>query len=528
MKTKKILSFLMAALVAGSLLLVPGCKKTPVDDVKLIIDFSMIKTQIGVTMVDAKTGHQIQTGNPEIKIEGQNKNLVMDISGRDNIKVVNGLASLTLRANANPSSANPVKFIVIGTADGYLSTSQSVTVNEHGGYSVVLRLVKLNDLPPGVSGVVDNTDIITGGDGSVLNEAIITAPVVVSTGTSASLTIRKGTVIRDANGNPLSGTIYTTLVYFTNQDDEAMQSFPGGFNNTVILNDGSEADVTFFTAGFLAITMTDASGNAAKTFDPPLEVYMEIPEQTIDHEGNPITSGMEIPLWSYDEATGVWQQEPENAQVQQSSGRGVFYAEFEIDHLSWWNLDWFVNSCYIGATIIIEKTGCAADNSVYLELRRENGDYLAGYYLWLNDGPNPINLMWVPQNTSANLFIKPDYYSDPFAFLFIDDLCDGTYTIEIEFTDNLVPVYGLFVGLCPNNPDIELRPSGYGWYSKANSWWWNTAFVWNGEVSICLEQNTWYTFGTVFDGVWYQYDFYIDQTQYIFEMEMGPDFCDDF
>jgi hypothetical protein len=355
MKTKKILSIFIAALMAGGLLLAPGCKKTPVDDVKLIIDFSMIKTQIGVTMVDAKTGHQIQTGNPEIKIEGQGKNLVMDISGRDNIKVVNGLASLTLRATANPSSVSPVRFIVIGKADGYLSTSQSVTIDEHGGYSVVLRLVKLNDLPPGVSGVVDNSDITTGGDGSVLNEAIITAPVVVSTGTSASITIRKGTVIRDANGNPLSGTIYTTLVYFTNQDDEAMQSFPGGFNNTVILNDGSEADVTFFTAGFLAITMTDASGNEAKTFDPPLEVYMEIPEQTIDHEGNQIASGMDIPLWSYDEDTGIWQQEPEDASVQQSSGRGVFYTEFEIDYSTFCATTFAVrNSAFIRAMVLTE------------------------------------------------------------------------------------------------------------------------------------------------------------------------------
>lgn len=527
MKTRKLLIYQVAAIFLGSIMLTGACKKSPVDDVKLIIDFSMIKTQVGVTMLDAKTGEQIKTGNPNVKIEGRDKNLVMDISGRDNIKVVDGLASLTLRSAANPNTASPIRFTVIGKADGYLSTSQSLTVNEHGSYSVVLRLVKLDNLPPGVSGNIGSTDIVTANNGAVLQEVTVTAPVVITTGTSASLTIREGTVITDANGNPLSGTINTTFVYFTNQDDEAMQSFPGGFNNTVIMNDGSEADVTFFTAGFIAITMTDNSGLSAKYFDPPLELYMEIPAETTNHEDDLIEQGMEIPLWSYEESTGVWQQEPENAVVQQSS-RGVFYTMFEVDHLSWWNLDWFINSCYIGATVIINSTGCSADNSVYLELRRENGQYLSSYYQWLSPGANQIDFMWVPQNTPAILYIKPDYFSEPFASLFIDDLCEGTYTIDVELITNLVPVHATFVGLCPDNPNIEFRPSAYGWYRKANDWWWHSAIVWNGEVTICLEQNTWYVFGTVFDGVWYDYDFYIDQTDYLFEMEMTDDFCDDF
>lgn len=523
MKTKYIYLKTAAAFLLGGTLLISSCEKTPLDNVKLIIDFSVVKTIIGVSLVDASTGQNIETGNPNVVIEGHDKAKVMDISGTEDLKMTNGRASMALKSGVLPTEADAIEFTVIGQAEGYLSASQSVYISEHGGYSVVLRLVSIENPPTGVAGTTNNS-LTTDANGNTTSDITITTPDVTTTGTAAAVVIPDGTRITGANGEPLVGTINSTIVYFANQDDEAMQSFPGGFSNTVTLNDGTESSVTFITAGFIAINMTDGGGNEAAFFDPPIEVYMEIPSETIDDQGNPIAIGTEIPIWSYEDETGEWQQEPGMAVVQGTTKNGNFHTSFPISHLSWWNLDWFVNNCTTGATVNIISQGCGT-NSVYLELRRTNGDYLASSYRWLNAGDNPFTFYYVPLNTAAVLYIKPDYFSEPIATIQINDLCIGTYSATISSPGNSIPVHGLFVGLCENDPDFELRPSGYLWYRKASDFWWNSAYVWNGEITLCLAQNTMYVFGTVFSGQWYQYEYLITQPEYLYEMILPQEFC---
>jgi len=523
MKKISLLNSLAIILLMIGLLFLINCDETLFG--KLTINYPSIKTQIGVRLIDASTGLPVNTGNPRIFIEGPDKVQVRDIGGKETIKIVNGFAGMTLRSGTNPNLNNPVRVTVICRADGYLSTSRSLTITEHGGYDLFLKMVRIEDPPPGVSGIVHN-ELVISPTGENPFTVKIKTPTLIATGTSATITIPQGTIIRTKNGEPLSGSVTTRVMFFSNQNTESMEAFPGGFSSQVTLNSGTLADVTFLTAGFIAINMTDASGRVAKFFDPPLEIYMEIPSNTIDNLGNAIADGTEIPIWSYDEETGKWQQEPGVGVVRVSPENGNFYTTFYAEHLSWWNLDWFDNSCYQGATIIINNlSDCPGNSSVYFELLRTDGSFLSSMYHYLTPGVNEISFLWVPENTPALLKIKPNASSQPIAELYINDLCNGTYTTDIILPTSLVPVTASFVGYCPDNPNVQVKPNVSGWYRKVNEWGWTAAHVWNGEVTLCLEVNTTYIFGSVLDGTWYEYEFTVSQTEYNFEMELTQEIC---
>ncbi|MDR4987490.1 MAG: hypothetical protein RG741_01470 [Bacteroidales bacterium] len=520
-KAPKVLFGIIAALI----LFVGSCEKMPFDGVKLLLDFNIIDTQIGVIVVDAKTGEAITTGNLSVNITGPDKDRVMDINGEETIKVANGIANLTLKSGTNPSAANPVSFTVVGKAQGYLSNSESVMIPEHGGYLVYLRLTSINDLPQGSSGIVDSS-IKTSASGVTSGTVVIETPVISSTGTMASLTIKEGTTILDANGNPLSGTINSTVVNFANQDDAAMQSFPGGFSMDAEMTGGETENITMVTAGFIAITMVDEQGNVARNFDPPMEVYMEIPAGTTDENDDPIGVGTVIPVWSYDESTGQWTQESFNAVVQGNTKNGDYFTAFEVAHLSWWNLDWFWNNCRFGATLTFNATsGACGASSVWVEMRRTNGSYLSGRYMYLNSASHSFTLLNVPQNTAVDLIVRTAPNAEPLNSIFIPDLCSGNYTIDFDLAGLTQPVTATFIGRCPDNPDIEIRPSASGWYRKAAGGPWQIAYVWEGEITLCLEQNTPYIFGVVFDGQWYQYEFTSTQSTYVFDLDLTEDIC---
>lgn len=514
-------------IIAALMLFAGSCEKSPLDGVRLFLDFDFVKTQIGVIIVDASTGEPITGSNLSVTIEGPNKDRVMDIGGGETIQVGNGVANLTLKSGTNPTATNPVSFTVVGRAEGYLSNSESVLIPEHGGYSVYLRLTNIDNLPKGSSGIVDNS-INTSSSGLTNQTVVIETPMVASTGTMASITIKEGTTILDADGNPLSGTINSTVVYFANQDDESLQSYPGGFSMNAEMASGEIESITMVTAGFIAINMVDEQGNVAKTFDPPMEVYMEVPAETTDENDEPIGIGTVIPVWSYEESTGQWTQEPFDAIVEGNTKSGDYFTNFEVAHLSWWNLDWFWNNCTYGATLTLNATsGACGSSSVWVEMRRTNGTYLSGRYVYLTSASHSLTLLYVPQNTAVDLIVRTAPNAEALNSIFIPDLCSGSYSIDFDLAALTEPVSATFIGYCPDNPDLEIRPNGSGWYRKADSWNWQIAYVWNGEVTLCLEQNTPYIYGVVYDGLWYEYEFTSTVSEHLFEIDLPQSICDD-
>ncbi len=94
--------------------------------------------------------------------------------------------------------------------------------------------------------------------GVVQDEIRVNAP-----GDIARVSIPSGTVMRDSQGNALSGPLNVLVAHFDNTVEEAMSAFPGGLMTNVERSNGENQDGLFYSAGLVAIEITDASGRVA-------------------------------------------------------------------------------------------------------------------------------------------------------------------------------------------------------------------------------------------------------------------------
>src|SRR4030042_5122544 len=98
--------------------------KNPTDDLKLIINFDPLNTQVAVDFVNSKSSETID--DPiTLKIEGEDKALVVDMNNNvtNVFDVDEGLVSFGIKRGGDPTPDSPVKFQLIAEAEGYLTTS---------------------------------------------------------------------------------------------------------------------------------------------------------------------------------------------------------------------------------------------------------------------------------------------------------------------------------------------------------------------------------------------------------------------
>jgi len=249
----------------------------------------------------------------------------------------------------------------------YLRNNLIVTINQAGANDYTnrkIRITNLGNLPNGVTAATGTTTSDT--TGQVLTSLVITTPAGSAGAPTATVSIPAGTVLYDATGQPLTGTLTIRVVYYPSTSADALQSFPGGLNNIVQTNGVIGA---FISAGFLSIDIVDSSGRIASgiTFSSvPFEIITEIAPSTINPDtGSSVKVGDKIPFWSFDSRKGKWKHEG-NKTVETGGSTGL-RIRHNPNHLSYWNLDWFPSSTctakisFTGNTVplkvIIKATG---------------------------------------------------------------------------------------------------------------------------------------------------------------------------
>jgi len=219
MKFNKIISIaLLLLLTLGAVTSLDSCKfKNPIEGVKLIINYDLIKTFINIEFVDATTGEMIgQSDDTKVKviITGPNADAVLDNTGisKEEFYSTKGFLGLALNPNSEfvPTAENPIRFTVVATLDGYISTSKTITLGQEGTFNERIVMTDISNPPSGV--VVKEEKGI--GD---LQDGVVQEDISVRTqNDEAYLIIPGGTVIKDGNGNTLTGSLDITLVYFSN------------------------------------------------------------------------------------------------------------------------------------------------------------------------------------------------------------------------------------------------------------------------------------------------------------------------
>lgn len=118
----------MKAVKAGLCMMILGlaaCSK-PTENIKIVVDTDIIKYTALVQVTDAQTGNAAPA-NTTISVVGENAANIYEISGKKDIKLVQGMVTIGLHPNLVPTTANPISTTVEIAAPGYNTQRKNIS-----------------------------------------------------------------------------------------------------------------------------------------------------------------------------------------------------------------------------------------------------------------------------------------------------------------------------------------------------------------------------------------------------------------
>lgn len=251
--------------------------------------------------------------------------------------VVNGVMKpAELKGFVRNSIGEPIPGVQVGSgttvtttdAQGSFALANVEVVNgrtvvdlKKDGYFDVVRSVSMKDK--------DNWEIVmvSKNDGNITDKATYTASKAETLETNDGMKVdlpANGYKV-DATGQAYSGQVTSELLYLNPDDDNFEAMMPGG-DLAAVRADNSNAQLVSY--GMLQVKMSDNSGNKLQLKDgSEAELTFPIPDQFKNN------TPKEIPLWSFNEKTGLWEEEGV------AELKGDVYVG-KVKHFSWVNLDW--------------------------------------------------------------------------------------------------------------------------------------------------------------------------------------------
>ncbi len=156
-----------------------------------------------------------------------------------------------------------------------------------------------------------------------------TTTSTISAGSVSTVSLPNGTKVKfdgsfkDASGNAYSGSVSVALFNLASSNPYLNELMPGSFLAT---NSGGNARV-METFGMVHVQLTGSSGQNLQIANGHT-AEITVPVDASQSSSSPNT----IPLWSYNEETGMWNEEGSATKV------GNAYVG-TVSHFSWWNCD---------------------------------------------------------------------------------------------------------------------------------------------------------------------------------------------
>ena len=125
--------------------------KSPVKDVKIIINSKAINTIISGIIVNSATNEPLTGKQVTLTIEGQNKSDIVDLTAEAQSEFITyqGMVSFAITNDFVPSEASPAKLILVAEADGFLLTSMTLEIYEVGDAQFRIHMIEINNPPNG-------------------------------------------------------------------------------------------------------------------------------------------------------------------------------------------------------------------------------------------------------------------------------------------------------------------------------------------------------------------------------------------
>ena len=514
----------LTAVLALIVILYSSCKN-PADDVQIVVDTDIFKSPMAIRFVNAKDG---ATNNPQdftVEIGGPNANLVITHTGGKDFETTQGFLQLALDRGAAPSETNPIKFTISANVPGFAPTVKNITVTSPTDPLLfVIQLVEYAN-PAAGTGVVLTTRNIT--NGTATSELVLTTATNADMAEKSNITIPAGTSFLDASGQIINANqIEARVVHYGASNTESTSAFPGGFYADNAIGDNGQAvngGVVFVTGGFLAIDLF-AGNKEVKGFTKPVVVEMEVSNTLINpNTGSAVKENETIPLWSLNEETGQWKHEGTSTFLKNAEGKLV--AKMAVNHLSYWNFDWYYGTCNNGGTLTIKGPKYSQYPYYDLYVVTSSGvrtDYPGQVYV-PNGTETKGELMRLPlgggkfvlYDINHKLVAESPYYTN---------LCgqNTRLTIPEGPTRDLVNV-SLYIQVKCKNKKIATGLNAFVYISKAGVYWSESTslYLQNGRGSGTFENGATYFIEAYMDGKKYFTQFKFDKKNFV--LPIGQD-----
>ncbi|MDH5184205.1 MAG: carboxypeptidase-like regulatory domain-containing protein, partial [Gammaproteobacteria bacterium] len=230
----------------------------------------------------------------------------------------------------------------------------------------------------------------------------------------ASVSVIAGSFV-DVNGIAVSGNIDLTITPVDVSRPASLAAFPGEFSGVL---EGALDDTPIISLGTVEFEFSQngeplqlAAGQTANVIIP---IYLSTYQ-----EGTPIVAGDLIPLWSLNEATGIWQQEGVGTVITSVDSPTGLAMQASVSHFSWWNCDVSMGAAQAIVTVFGPDSGTA------LIKARTNAN--------IGWRPNTVETVSAVATSTAPLYIPSNGEVCFWAEISFDNGSNGT-TAETCFT----------------------------------------------------------------------------------------------
>ena len=288
---------------------------------------------------------------------GDNSNISPEFNYNQGNSVNRNFQGLILDTSGNPVNNATVQ---IGNSSAQTSTS--------GSFSIIGAEVKERFAHVKVSktGFISGSRVLvpTSGDNRINIMLIPNTPTaIITSGANSEVSLPNGTKVKfdgsfkDASGNAYSGDVQVSLYHLKPSNSYLGELMPGSL---LASNASGEARV-LETLGMLHVELTGSAGEKLNIANGhTAEISLDIDASQLG------TSPTTIPLWSFDEANGIWKEEGTATRV------GNKYIG-NVSHFSWWNCDAPFQQCNL--TVTVNNSANLPISNVKVTIRRPSQTY---------------------------------------------------------------------------------------------------------------------------------------------------------
>lgn len=349
--------------VLACTLLVSRCKD-PLENLELNVNTEILHY---TSMIQIEDGNGNPVSDINARIIGRNASVIYNLSGYKDFSVKGGLLGLGVHPENEPSQNQPVSFEVELGGGGFLTQVVPVVISENQPYSVrTVNMLKVDAPPVGVAIEQASLDLE---NGTMPAGKTVSTVLENEAAQTAQVSLTGGTQFQDENAGAISGeSLNMSIVYLNASQESALSVFPGGGRNSdnVIPENSSQVSSGAFNPSAVVNVEFFIGTTPVKRFSQPIRLSIGLdPAFHNINTGAVIEEGDQLSVYSYETASAQWRFEKYTT-VEMDNGKPV--ANFETDHLTWYMVGNYVNSCTSPATLRLSGNWMTSGNTYPLKI----------------------------------------------------------------------------------------------------------------------------------------------------------------